>query len=52
MVEREPLIPRKLRSSCLEGRMALIQPLVNFLKAFAKYTRRDSVPIRLNASER
>jgi hypothetical protein len=31
MALRKLLILRKLRSSCLEGRTALIQPIVNFL---------------------
>jgi hypothetical protein len=31
MALRKSLILRKLRSSCLEGRTALIQPIVNFL---------------------
>jgi len=31
MTLREFLILRKLRSSCLEGRTVLIQPIVNFL---------------------
>jgi hypothetical protein len=33
MLLRKNLILRKLRSSCLEGRTALIQPIVNFLMA-------------------
>jgi hypothetical protein len=33
MALRKSLILTKLRSSCLEGRMALIQPIVNFLTA-------------------
>ena len=33
MALRKSLILRKLRSSCLEGRTALIQPIVNFLTA-------------------
>jgi hypothetical protein len=33
MALRKLLILRKLRSSCLEGRTALIQPIVNFLTA-------------------
>jgi hypothetical protein len=31
MALRKSLILRKLQSSCLEGRTALIQPIVNFL---------------------
>ncbi len=31
MALRKSLILRKLRSSCLEGRTVLIQPIVNFL---------------------
>ncbi len=31
MALRKSLILKKLRSSCLEGRTALIQPIVNFL---------------------
>ena len=33
MALRKPLILRKLRSSCLEGRTVLIQRIVNFLTA-------------------
>jgi hypothetical protein len=33
MALRKPLILRKLRSSCREGRTAPIQPIVNFLTA-------------------
>ena len=33
MALRKSLILRKLGSSCLEGRTALIQPIVNFLTA-------------------
>jgi hypothetical protein len=40
MALRKSLILRKLRSGCLEGRTALIPPVVNFLTAsFAPTTR-------------
>jgi hypothetical protein len=46
------LILRKLRSSCLEGRTALILPVVNFLTpSFAGKTEEDPALNHLNASK-
>src|SRR5262245_29893557 len=40
MALRKFLILRKLRSSCLEGRTALIQPIVSFLTVALRITRK------------